>query len=198
MSSRDYEMRARAESVTATRWRILRSVLDLATERLTVEVTLDDVAARAGVSVRTVLRHFGDRERLLDAAFEAAAADIIAERLAPADDPTRAIAVLVDHYERRGDLVLRLLAQEENPRIGPAMATGRLVHREWVVNVFGTALPGGMQEQEAVIDLLVVATDVYAWKLLRRDRGLGRVVVEARILALTAAVLADAREGKSE
>jgi AcrR family transcriptional regulator len=196
MPSRTYEMGARAETVAATRSRILRSVLDLATERLTVEVTLDDVAARAGVSVRTVLRHFGDRERLLDAAFEAASADIVAERVAPPDDRVAAIRVLVDHYELRGDLVLRLLAQEDDPRIGSAMASGRLIHREWVAAVFGSDLPTTADAREAVIDLLVVATDVYAWKLLRRDRGLKRSVVEERIRSLTTAVLADARERK--
>ncbi len=182
-------MRTRTVAKATTRSRILKAVEDLATERLTVEVTLDDVAERAGVNVRTVLRHFGDREKLLDAAIEAASVDFATERKPPAGELTTIIAVLIDHYERRGDLVIRMLAQEENPRVASIVATGRLVHREWVAAAFGSQLPGDAPAREAMIDLLVVATDVYAWKLLRRDRGLDRTVVDERIRALVTSVL---------
>jgi hypothetical protein len=43
-----------------------------------------------------------------------------------------------------------------------------------------------------VTDLLVVATDVYTWALLRRDRGLSRDHTEARMLRLVEAVLSGA------
>jgi len=44
--------------------------------------------------------------------------------------------------------------------------------------------------REELTDLLVVATDVYTWKLLRRDRGLDRPTAEARVRHLIVAVLA--------
>ncbi len=45
------------------------------------------------------------------------------------------------------------------------------MHRDWVETIFALrSSPGG----EDLVDLLVVATDVYTWKLLRRDRGLLR------------------------
>lgn len=194
MAARSYTMQARALAVSSTRTRILRAMLDLAVERLTVEITLDDVAARAGVSVRTVLRHFGDRDGLLDAATGLGAAEFEAEREATPGDVDEAARVIVDHYEARGDFVIRLLAQEDDPRIGPIVATGRLVHRTWVGEVFGPLLPVHPPAREAAIDLLVVATDVYAWKLLRRDRGLDRDAVEGRMRRMVALVLADARD----
>jgi hypothetical protein len=39
--------------------------------------------------------------------------------------------------------------------------------------------------------LLVVATDVYTWKLLRRDRKLTRAQVEERLLRLITAITGD-------
>ncbi len=52
-----------------------------------------------------------------------------------------------------------------------------------VEEVFGAQLPVEPVERSRVIDVLVVATDVYSWKLLRRDR----------MLFLAAAVLAKSR-----
>ena len=48
------------------------------------------------------------------------------------------------------------------------------MHREWVQTVFAPYLPAAEAAREARVDLLVVATDVYTWKQLRRDRGLDR------------------------
>ena len=45
-------------------------------------------------------------------------------------------------------------------------------------------------DREALTDLLVVATDVYTWKLLRRDRDLERTVAERRVRDMITALLA--------
>ena len=45
-------------------------------------------------------------------------------------------------------------------------------------------------DPEELTDLLVVATDVYTWKLLRRDRGLGRDRTERRMRLLVDRLLA--------
>ena len=182
-------MRARADAVGARRTAIVHALIDLAMEKLTIDITLDDVAERAGVSTRTILRHFGDRENLLDAAVRTGTALIQAEREPAADDPRESIRKLVDHYERRGGFVLRLLAQEDDPRIGTITANGRRVHREWVATAFGRWMPAHPTDRERCIDLLVVATDVYTWKLLRRDRRLSQAKTESRIRDLVTAVL---------
>ena len=49
--------------------------------------------------------------------------------------------------------------------------------------------PGRPARFAALTDLLVVATDVYTWKLLRRDRKLSQAQVERRLLRLVAAIL---------
>jgi len=51
-------------------------------------------------------------------------------------------------------------------------------------------LPAEAVERSRLIDALVVATDVYAWKLLRRDRGLSVDEVRDRMLLMTSALLA--------
>jgi hypothetical protein len=44
-------------------------------------------------------------------------------------------------------------------------------------------------ERPAAADLLAVATDVYVWKLLRRDRGLTRDKTEQRMRVLAQAIV---------
>lgn len=182
MTTRGYRMDARAAATAATRRRILEAALSLSTERMTIEIRLDDVAERSGVSVQTVLRHFGSRDGLLDATVEYGAAVIVAEREAPCGDPAAAVRTIVDHYELRGDFVIRLLAQEADARIAGIVATGRAEHDDWVRRVFP-------RRSAAEYDELVVATDVYAWKVLRRDRGRDRTETETRMLRLVRRIL---------
>jgi len=182
-------MRARADDVAERRSAILQAFIDLLMDKLTVDITLEDVAERAGVSTRTILRRFGDRDGLLDAAIEYGTALIQAERHPADDDPAESVHRLVAHYELRGPLVLRMLAQDDDPRFGPLTANGRLVHREWVAAAFGRWVPDEPITRDRMTDLLVVATDIYTWKLLRLDRGLTRELTESRIRDLVTAVL---------
>ncbi|GAB3046302.1 hypothetical protein GCM10027052_31250 [Parafrigoribacterium mesophilum] len=186
-------MVARAASAANTRSRALRALVDLSTEKLTIDIMLSDVATRAGVSVQTILRHFGSRDGLFDAAVEFAAAEIIEERSAPTGDVPAAVAAIVDHYEVRGDWVIAMLGQElGDARIRRITDLGRQTHRAWVEAVFAPQLNRG-DGRRADPDLLVVATDVYTWKLLRRDRGLDRKSTERSMLQLVEAVLSSSK-----
>jgi AcrR family transcriptional regulator len=188
-TKRTYVMRARAEATTQTRRRILQAAFDLSMEKMAVEIVLDDVAARASVSVQTILRHFGSRDGLFDAAEEFAMGAIREERAATPGDVPAAVRILYDHYERRGDAVLTMLAQEQwDERTRRVNEQGRRLHRDWVRQVFVPWLDERPDAEETV-DLLVVATDVYAWKLLRRDRGLSREQTKSRIRTLVGALL---------
>lgn len=188
--ARRYEMTARAESVARTRDRILDATIALHMERPIADIGLDVVAERAGVSVQSVLRHFGNRAGLLEAAVERGAVQIGQERETPPGDVANALRVLVDHYEKRGDGVLLFLQQETTePHAKRIVREGRRLHRAWVTRVFHDALA---EHDDALLDLLVVATDVYCWKLLRRDRGLSRRVTEQRMRRLVDAVLESA------
>jgi AcrR family transcriptional regulator len=190
---RQYAMANRAATSANTRSRILRALVDLTTEKLTLDIVLGDIAARAGVSVQTILRHFGRRESLFDAAIEFAAADIIEERNTPIGDVPAAVRIIVDHYEMRGDWVIAMLGQElGDARIRRITERGRQAHRDWVDTVFAPQLDSdGGRHVDA--DLLVVATDVYTWKLLRRDRGLDRDHTEQSMLRLVESVLSSSK-----
>lgn len=176
-------MGARAKSVEETRQRILDATWGLSTEKVLASISLDDVATRAGVSVQTVLRQFGSRAGLIDATVEYARASVVDERTPPPDDLRAALTLLVDHYEKRGDAVLLLLAQESSdPVVRSITDGGKAEHRQWVQQVFKTS-------DDTLTNLLVVATDVYAWKLLRRDRGLPRPETEECIHLMVEALV---------
>src|SRR3954468_16278849 len=93
---RAYTMTARAEAAEETRLRIIRSAFDLQAERLTTEISLDDVAARAGVAVQDGLRRVGSKARLFEESLQLVNDEIAEERRAPAGDVPGAIRVLVD------------------------------------------------------------------------------------------------------
>jgi len=194
-------MGRRAELAAQTRRRLLQASVDLHSERLMADISLDDVAARAGVSVQTLLRHFGSRAALVEESIAFARAAVVEERRATPGDVPGALRVLVDHYEARGDTVLLMLAQESaEPFVRRLTDQGRAVHRSWVHEVFALQLQdaGSADDAEVLADLLVVATDVFTWRLLRRDRRLSRPLTESRMLRLVEAVIgtpaADTRE----
>jgi len=68
---------------------------------------------------------------------------------------------------------MRMLAVEERvPVVRPLMTQGRVGHEAWVKHVFAAALSGLRRKARSRrIAQLVAVTDVYAWKLLRRDKG---------------------------
>lgn len=195
-ADRAYSMVNRSVAAARTRNRILQATMALATEKLTVEIVLADVAARAGLTVQTVLRHFASRDGLFAATVEFASQQIATEREAPVGNIRDAVRVIVDHYEARGDWVISLLGQEaHDERVRAVTDIGKGVHREWVERVFAPQLSAESPAGRAVAsDLLAVATDVYTWKLLRRDRGLDRDQAEQRIRDLVDAIVASARE----
>jgi len=197
VAARSYRQTARADATAATRRAAVDAMVALAHEHLTIEITLEDVARVAGFSVRTVLRHFGTRDALLEEAVRVTVAAVEAERRV-ADDAD-ALHTIVDHYELRGDFMRRMLAQEDSDeRIRAFTVPGRLLHRKWVEETFAAELDRATTAQrDELVDLLVVATDLQTWALLRRDRGLDRHTTERRMRLLVDRVLAGARSEAS-
>jgi AcrR family transcriptional regulator len=183
-NKRPYRMRARAEAAAETGRRILEAVIELHMERYYDQVSLEDVAERAEVTVQTVIRRFGSKERLIVAATEAANRQVVRQRdQAPVGDIEGAVKNLVDHYEEWGDGVLRLLAQEERVVAFRAVTdAGRALHYEWVERVFAPLLAkrAGKARRRLLAELIAIC-DVYFWKLLRRDLGLSREQTELAI-----------------
>lgn len=178
---RPYRMQARAAATEATRARILAAARDHFMRRWYDEVTLQDVARGAGVSVQTVLNHFGGKEQLLVALGDHVSEEIRGRRAVVPGDVRAAVEALVDDYELTGDPTIRMLALEERVEgLSRLLDVGRRSHRDWVASTLG----GGDHLPE-----LVVATDVYTWKLLRRDMRLSRDATAAAMRRLVDGVL---------
>jgi len=151
------------------------------------DVTLEAIAADAGVTVQTVLRRFGTKEGLVRALVDATTPDVTAQRdEAVVGDVPAAIANLVDHYESIGDLMMLLLRQEE--RVAPfaeVTSFGKAYHSAWVDRVFGPWLDGRPAARRRLLHAqLVAACDTYTWYLLRRQQGLTRTETERAILEI--------------
>lgn len=168
---RHYQQKARALATEATGQRILEAFLKRLGEQWFEDVTLETIARDAGVTVQTIMRRFGSKAGLLEAARENMGKAVLFRRDVEPGDIDRAIDALTRDYETVGDLILRLLAQEDrHPVLKPVLDHGRRGHREWLAEVFAgslKSLPSG--KRTAALDALVVATDLYIWKLVRRD-----------------------------
>jgi AcrR family transcriptional regulator len=170
-TKRVYRQTARAAAADELRHRVATSFYQQLQSRWVEEITLDEVAASAGTTRQTVIRLFGGKEGLLESIAEIVEAQSEPRISLPPQASTKeALQALIEHYELLGDLVVRLLAQEQrHPALRPILDLGRREHRAWVAKWFGGAIKG--KDRERQITRLVVATDVYTWKLLRRDFG---------------------------
>ncbi|MGH3674269.1 MAG: hypothetical protein ACRDU5_00745 [Mycobacterium sp.] len=90
-------------------------------------------------------------------------------------DARGALKALVDEYERMGDLNIRMLTSAlDVERLAEILGMARRSHRLWIETVFANSLPSPKKARERAINSIYAATDVYVWKLLRRDLGLSR------------------------
>ncbi len=172
---RPYRMSARAEASKATGDRVLEAATRLFGARPYDDVSLDDVAVEAGVTVQTLLRRHGSKEGLVDAAAALGLEQVRSARSeAEVGDLAAAIANLSEHYEAWGERSLRFLAQEERvPAMRRVTDAGRALHRAWVERVFAPWIARRRGAARTRLSAQLVAiTDVYVWKILRRDRGL--------------------------
>lgn len=171
-NTRRYHMTTRAESAARTAREILAATVELWRERALDEITLQEIADRAGVSTQTVIRRFGSKDGLIEACIESDAAGVRGERArAPEGDVEQALEILMSHYERDGDAILRTLGVEDRLDAARKVAeTGRQEHRAWCARVFERFLPPpDADEHHRRLDAFVAVTDLYLWKLLRRD-----------------------------
>jgi len=187
---RAYRQGARAEAAQAATDRIVTVFADRLRDDWFDQIRLEDVAADAEVSVQTVIRRFGGKEGLIDAVHQRMGREIMARRVAPRGDIAAGVKVLIEDYEKAGGTVMRALAQEDRfPAIRQVTDIGRKSHRNWVAELFADSLDRlPAARARALLDALVVATDLYVWKLIRVD--MRRPVAELQ--ALMEAMIRDA------
>jgi AcrR family transcriptional regulator len=195
MTRRRYVMTARAAKTEETRARIRNSAIQLYQERAAIEdFTLAEVARRAHVGVRTILRTWPSKEALVYAALDSTAEQRVVPHRTPPGDVAAAVCAFFDVYELTGDLVMQCLNDERHrPALKPALDQGRAHHREGVNTAFAPHLERLHGTPHAqLLTILMIATNVWVWKLLRRDMELGRAASEAIVVKIINGAIAGA------
>lgn len=192
-SSRGYEQKARAEAAEASTRRIIEAFLKRAENEWFDKVRLEDVAVDAGVTVQTVIRKFGNKTGLLDAAHRHMGKTVMVRRVTIPGDVDRAVDALTRDYEEAAPLILRLLDQEQmHSALKPVLDAGRRGHREWLEQTFAEKLNSlTAARRQAMLDALVVAADIYVWKLLRVDMGRSLAAYKQLVKQMIHAALAE-------
>jgi AcrR family transcriptional regulator len=176
-----------------------RQILEAAGEIIATEdfdsLSMRKVAAKANVSLSTVVRHFGTKDALLAALVahgdDDEERDELRSRMEPGD-VAAAVRVVLGDYEQAGQQLMNMLSQEHRfPALSELLDIGRRGHRRWVRWAFAPQLAGRSRSGKSQLeDLLVVTTDVYTWKLLRIDRGLSARATGTAMTELCVAVVA--------
>jgi AcrR family transcriptional regulator len=188
---RQYRMKVRARRSEETARRILEMAQERFLTRPFEDVTLTEIARAAGVTVPTLIAHFGRKEELFVTACEDWGLSMIeAREEAPVGDHAGAVRNLFDGYEAKGDLILHLLAEEDRfPAVREITGAGRRYHRLWVEQVFEPSLCSlrGARREQLVVQL-IVATDLLTWKQLRLDMKLSRGEAETTVVRMADAL----------
>jgi AcrR family transcriptional regulator len=190
-TKRVYRLGVRAETAAETARAILRATVELYGERFYDQVSLEDIAERAGVTVQTLVRRFGSKDELISAAADAARETIRSQRdETPVGDIAAAARALVDTYEAHGDRVLRMLAQEDRiPAFRLITDTGRAHQYAWVDRIFAPLLAKrSRRDRERLRAQIIAVCDLYVWKVLRRDLGMSADETQRAILQMLSAL----------
>ena len=153
-------------------------LLDAAWERFSTlpyeSVRVGDVAAGAGVTVQTLHTRFGTKEGLFTAAFQRWMAEQGSRRVhARVGDVDDVVRVLYDNYDDQGEIGLRMIGQEDRiPIVRTYTDVGRRWQRAWVAEVLEPFLRDAPPQARGDLhEALIVALDIFTWRLLRLDMG---------------------------
>lgn len=176
-ATRTYDSSNRKVQAEARRVRILKCAADLLASSSDDEFRLEDVAQAADVSVQTILRAFGSKDGLMVATLESVAPDALDLSVfnnIQVKDLDQLIITMFKVYEKIGDLVIHALAHEHrSPEFQKSLDVGREFHKGWVSDAFDVHIKRRPpNERAALFHALLTATDIYIWKVLRRDEVL--------------------------
>ena len=182
-------MGARADAAEETRTRILDAARELfMAAPFFDDVSLEQIAERAGVALKTVQRRFNSKDELV----LACARTERREREVPVGDVAAVVRTLGARYEETMDVMLRYIALEPRlPAVAELLADARRGHYQWLEQVFAPYLPGGRGalHRRRVAELFV-ATEIYSFHALRRHLGFGRELAEQALLETLQALIA--------
>lgn len=185
--------RARAERSRAA---VVEAILDLLHEH-DRRPTVDEIAERSGVSVRSVFRHFDDTESLLAAAVETHAQQNAGLWDLPAIEGTleervqHLVAYRANLYETISPV--RRAAEQLRPQstaISTNLANVRKAFRQQLRDLFAPELDAmEPPTRESVLDALEASTSWAMWEQLRREQDRTRARAERAVTESVRALL---------
>lgn len=178
---KNYKADVQSEIKTLTRLRILAACRDLFLEKWVDQITLEDVARQANVTVQTLLRHFGTRDALVNLAISEIDLGIQMRKVPPQQGNLQTItSAVTEFYEVYGLYLLRAIALEDRfPQLNLLLTRSRRMHREWVQHSFDVYLRAlSPQNRQQLEDQLYSLTEVYFWRVYRIDLGKSREILE--------------------
>jgi AcrR family transcriptional regulator len=183
--TRPYRQVARAEAQQLTRDALIAAAQGEFFAGRWEEASLEAIAASAGVTKQTLLRHFGSKDGLLERALERGHDEVRAQRFnAPSGDVAGAVENLLEHYERWGERAIRIGAVDGVGSVAAGLGRrARQLHYAWVEHAFGSCLERlGAKDRARRRAALIALCDVHTWWLLSHDLGLPRVEVRATLI----------------
>jgi AcrR family transcriptional regulator len=199
MSPRKYDMTRRATAVAQTRRRIVDATLELHGEQGIAATSWDDIAARAGVGVGTVYRHFPSLDELIPACGEITRQVLalpdpqaVSSLFDEVDDPTERFEVLVrevfEIYERAAPQ-LRAIRNEPDVHANVAEA-GEEVEASLAALVDAAVDPLEITPPDRAIVRAMI--DLGTWDALR-DQEVGKAEAVTAIAEMLIARIKTAR-----
>lgn len=168
-----------------TRELILRSVAKQLEEGQLSEITVPDVAQAAGVSVRTVYRHFATREELIAAAAEWISEHYFGEPGFPetVDELATNFAAHLQAFDEHPNLVRAMAVSRAGDAVRSVRRARRLQSQSVALQeVTGNLSPEEQRNAEAVFGYLV---NMLAWVTMHDESGLsGRQMGKAMAWAM--------------
>jgi AcrR family transcriptional regulator len=141
------------------------------------DITLEKVAKEAGVTTKTILRKFESKEGLTNESLSYLAAEIESERTTTkVGDIDDILKALLSNYEKMGEAAIRTINLESELEIARQIgAKGRALHRDWCIRMFASYLPNEKSiDYEIQLTSFIAATEIYLWKLMRKDLKLSK------------------------
>ena len=160
-----------------TKIKIIKAFGNLWSRHSIKDITLDMVAKEAGVTTKTILRKFKSKDGMTNESLFYLAAEIKGERtLATVGDIDEILKALLSNYEKMGEAAIRTINLESELEIARQIgAKGRALHRDWCIQMFSPYLPNEQSaDYEIQLTSFIAATEIYLWKLMRKDLKLSK------------------------
>ena len=167
MNTRKYTSELRGQQAERTRERILDALVEVLAEGVE-SLSMPAVAERAGVSVGTVYRHFGNKAELLKALYPHAGrrtgikVESIPRTLDEVDDVLRRV---FQHFEDTDDLMRAAFASRIGREVRIEQTAERLEGMTQTLRATNPSIPSDQLEHIARLMFILTTSDVYMqWK----------------------------------